>query len=232
VGHAALTALDRAYAALALADVVLAARDVEGNSPLRRLTKSALMPVLAAKVSTTAANETPALRTRTRDGLVLSWAGDVVLLGRSDAAFATGLGCFAAAHGCYVAAFGSVRATSLPAAAAPVAAAGTGLGGYLARRAGRLGLPVAGYSAIITAMAVRALGIDPDRVGRPAATRIATGAGMFLVSDGLIGLRRFGLSPTASRRVRAGIDAAVMATYTAGQWLIADGVTRAAPPRG
>lgn len=224
-----MTALDRAYAALALADVALASRDGERPSTLRRLTKSALMPVLAAKVHQTAGAEPVALRARTRDGLVLSWAGDVALLGDSDAAFATGLGCFAAAHGCYVSAFGSVRAATPPAAAAPVAAAGTGLGTFLARRAGRLGLPVAGYSTVITAMAVRALGIDPSRVGRPAATRIAAGAGLFVVSDGLIGLRKFGLSPTTPRRVRAGIDAAVMATYAAGQWLIADGVTRAAP---
>jgi uncharacterized membrane protein YhhN len=224
-----VTALDRAYAALALADVALAARDGERPSTLRRVTKSALMPVLAAKVQRGVGADPATLRARTRDGLLLSWAGDVALLGDSDAAFATGLGCFAAAHGCYVAAFGSVRAATPPPAAAPVAAVGTGLGGVLARRAGRLGLPVAGYSAVITAMAVRALGIDPTRVGRPATTRIAAGAGLFVVSDGLIGLRRFGLSAGTPRGVRAGIDAAVMATYTAGQWLIADGVTRAAP---
>src|SRR5690606_27577955 len=109
----------------------------------------------------------------------------------------------------------------------PLAAAGTGLGALLARRAGRLGAPVAGYSALITAMAIRALGVDPERTGRTAAIRIAAGAGLFIVSDGLIGLRRFGLSRTTSRRVRAGVDAAVMATYALGQWLIADGVTRA-----
>jgi uncharacterized membrane protein YhhN len=226
-----VTALDRAYAALALADVALAARDGDRPSILRRLTKSALMPVLAAKVHNTAGADPAALRVRTRDGLMLSWAGDVALLGDSEAAFATGLGCFAAAHGCYVSAFGSVRTATPPAAAAPVAAVGTGLGGFLARRAGRLGLPVAGYGAVITAMAVRALGVDPHRVGRPAANRIAAGAGLFVVSDGLIGLRKFGLSPEAPRRVRAGIDAAVMATYTAGQWLIADGVTRATADR-
>jgi uncharacterized membrane protein YhhN len=140
---------------LALADVALAARNRERPSSLRRLTKSVLMPVLVAKVNSAAGTETAGLRARTRGGLALSWAGDVALLGRSDAAFATGLGCFAAAHGCYVTAFDSVRAPSPSAAFAPVAAVGTGLGGFLASRAGRLGLPVAGYSAVITAMAAR-----------------------------------------------------------------------------
>lgn len=223
-----MTLLDRAYGVAALADVALAARDGERPSPLRRATKSALLPLLAAKVNAATEPDSP-LRRRTRNGLALSWAGDVALLGTSDAAFATGLGCFAAAHGSYVAAFDSVKSPTPPTAAAPVAVAGTALGGILARRAGRLGLPVAGYSAVITAMAVRAIGIDPARVGRPAASRIAAGAGLFVVSDGLIGLRKFGLSPTTSRGVRAGIDAAVMATYAAGQWLIADGVTRARP---
>jgi uncharacterized membrane protein YhhN len=231
VVHAAVTGLDRSYLAMAIADTALAAHGGDRASRLRRLTKSALMPLLVAKLSRADAVR-PALRTRTRAGLALSWAGDVALLGESDTAFAAGLGCFAGAHGCYGAAFGTARQARPPAAAVPVAAAGVALGGVLARRAGRLGPPVAGYSALITAMAVGALGLDPARVGRPAATRIAAGAGLFVVSDGLIGLRKFGLRATTPRRTRSTIDAAVMATYAAGQWLIADGAARAAAPNG
>jgi uncharacterized membrane protein YhhN len=228
----AVTALDGAYAVVAAADTVLAARDDARPSRWRWLTKPALMPLLAAKVSSADGSAAAPMRARTRDALVLSWAGDVALLGTSDAAFGAGLGCFAAAHGRYATAFGSAQGAQPPAAAGPVTVAGTGLGGILARRAGRLGVPVAGYSALITAMAVRALGVDPNQVGRPAATRIAAGAGLFVVSDGLIGLRKFGLPAGTSRRVRSAIDATVMATYAAGQWLIADGVARAAPPGG
>lgn len=226
-----MTGLDRAYTAIALADTVLAARDGDRTSRLRWLTKSALMPLLVAKVDretrAEAARDNAPLRDRARAGLALSWAGDVALLGRGDAAFAAGLGCFAAAHGSYGAAFATAQGPTPPPAAAPLTAAGLGLGGVLARRAGRLGAPVAGYSALITAMAVRALGVDAQRVGRSSATRIATGAGLFVVSDGLIGLRKFGLSDATPRGVRAAVDAAVMATYAAGQWLIADGVSRA-----
>jgi uncharacterized membrane protein YhhN len=89
---------------------------------------------------------------------------------------------------------------------------------------------VAGYSALITSMAVGALALDERRIGRPATRRIAAGAALFVLSDGLIGLRRFALPPHARRGVRSAIDAAIMATYAGGQWLIADGVTRAATP--
>lgn len=225
-----MTRLDRTYAALALTDTALAAHG--GAAPIRRLTKPALMPLLIAKLGRAEGAGRSTLRARTRAGLALSWAGDVALLDESDGAFAAGLGCFAGAHTCYAAAFGTARRPSPPRAAVPVGAAGIALGGGLARRAGRLGPPVAGYATLITAMAVRALGIDPDRVGRSAATRVAAGAGLFVVSDSLIGLRRFGLPPTMPRPVRSAIDAAVMATYATGQWLIADGVARAVQTDG
>ena len=225
-----MTLLDRAYAGLALSDVALAARDGDQRSRLRWMTKSALMPLLVAKVGDAGDRSWSGLRARTRAGLVLSWAGDVALLGRSDAAFATGLGCFAGAHGCYGTAFTAARRPTTPAAAAPVGIAGALLGGTLARRAGRLGAPVAGYSALITSMTIGALALDERRIGRSAARRIAAGAGLFVLSDGLIGIRKFALPAHASRRVRAAIDAAVMTSYAGGQWLIADGVMRAATP--
>ena len=147
-----------------------------------------------------------------------------------ERAFAAGLGCFAGAHGCYGTAFAAARQPTPPAAAAPLGIGGAVLGGALARRAGRLGAPVAGYSALITSMATGALALDERRIGRPAARRIAAGAALFLLSDGLIGLRKFALPSHANRGVRSAIDAAVMVTYAGGQWLIADGVTRAATP--
>jgi uncharacterized membrane protein YhhN len=227
VDRGAVTALDRAYTALALTDAVLAAHGGGRASRLRWATKPALMPLLIAKVSAAGDGNWSRLRDRTRAGLALSWAGDVALLGSSDAAFAAGLGSFAGAHGCYSTAFTMARRPTPPAAAGPVGVGGLLVGGALARRAGRLGAPVAGYSALITSMAIRAIGLDERRIGASAARRIAAGAGLFVVSDGLIGWRKFGLRGDAPRGLRAAIDAAVMATYASGQWLIADGVTRA-----
>jgi uncharacterized membrane protein YhhN len=225
--------LDRAYAGLALSDVALAAHGGVRTSRLRWVTKSALMPLLIGKLANSGDSGDPTwsgLRTRTQAGLALSWAGDVALLGESDAAFATGLGCFAGAHSCYGNAFASARQSTRPAAAVPVGIGGALLGAALSRRAGRLGVPVAGYSALITSMAMTALGVDPNRIGQPATRRIAAGAGLFVVSDGLIGLRKFALPAGTGRGLRSVIDAAVMATYAGGQWLIADGVSRAATP--
>ena len=224
--------LDRAYAGLALSDVALAAHGGDRTSRLRWATKSALMPLLIAKLGKRHDGDPawPGLRIRTQAALALSWAGDVALLGSSDAAFMTGLGCFAGAHGCYATAFASARRSTRPAAAVPVGIGGALLGAALSRRAGRLGAPVAGYSALITSMTVAALGLDPARIGQAAARRIAAGAGLFVVSDGLIGLRKFALPSETRRGVRSVIDAAVMATYAGGQWLIADGVSRASTP--
>ena len=222
-----MTALDRAYTMLALTDAVLAAHGGGRFARLRWVTKPALMPLLIAKVGDSGDSAWIRLRGRTRAGLALSWAGDVALLGESDAAFGAGLGCFAGAHVCYSTAFTMARRRTLPAAAGPVGLGGLVVGGALARRAGRLGAPVAGYSALITTMAIRALGLDEGRIGMSAARRIAAGAGLFALSDGLIGWRKFGLPDDAPRGLRAAIDAAVMATYASGQWLIADGVTRA-----
>lgn len=222
-----------AYAGLALSDVALAAHGGARTSRLRWATKSALMPLLIGKLGIPGDDSDPAwsgLRTRTQAGLALSWTGDVALLGSSDAAFMTGLGCFAGAHGCYGTAFASARRSTRPAAAIPVGIGGALLGAALSRRAGRLGAPVAGYSALITSMAVAALGLDPARIGPAATRRIAAGAGLFVVSDGLIGLRKFALPADTRTGVRSAIDAAVMATYAGGQWLIADGVSRASTP--
>ena len=58
----------------------------------------------------------------------------------------------------------------------------------------------------------------PDSPGR---SRIQAGAALFLLSDSLIGAQQFLVT---SRR--PALESAVMATYTAGQWLISDGVRR------
>ena len=56
----------------------------------------------------------------------------------------------------------------------------------------------------------------PESPGRG---RVRAGAALFLLSDSLIGVQQF------MRDVpHPALESAVMATYTAGQWLISDGV--------
>jgi uncharacterized membrane protein YhhN len=59
--------------------------------------------------------------------------------------------------------------------------------------------------------------VDEDR-GR---ARILAGASVFLLSDTLLGVRRF-----LTKGEGDALEGAVMATYTAAQWLIAEGMSR------
>lgn len=192
------------YAAVAVADVTLAALE---KNRARRLTKPALMPLLAVGRDR-----------RTQRALGLSWAGDVALLGTSPGAFTAGLGSFLGAQVAWIAALrqrpGGGLLRRRPWLAAPHVVAGVGLTAYLWPRAGKDRLPVAVYSAALTSMALTALDS-----GRPAT---AGGGTLFMASDSLIALDRFaGLH-------LPGHEGWVMATYTAAQWLLASSVEPAA----
>jgi uncharacterized membrane protein YhhN len=187
------------FAALAAADTVLAAA---GRDRPRRLTKPLLMPALMAGRDR-----------RTRWALALGGAGDVALLGDGEAAFRAGLASFLAGHLAWISALrqrpyhGPGRVRSRPALAAPYLAAFAGLNAYLWPRTGRDRIPVLAYSAVLLAMSLTAL----DR-GSPAA---AAGGTLFLVSDSLLALERFG---GVSLPAHEGL---VMAAYASAQALLA-----------
>lgn len=192
------------YVVTAAVDTLLAGTK---NRRLRRLTKPALMPLLATH---TARRSDPLVL----GGLGLSWAGDVALLGTGERAFAAGLGSFLAAHFCYLGALtkrrdGGVR--KKPWAAVAYAGAWAGLNAVLWPRTGKLRLPVVIYGTALAAMALAALDTDDPAV--------AAGGAAFLVSDSILALRTFaGLEGPAA-------DALVMLTYTAAQALIAEGMS-------
>ena len=191
------------YVVTAAVDTLLAGR---GNRRARRVTKPALMPLLAAHAG---GRSDPLVL----GGLGLSWLGDVALLGKSEAAFAAGLSSFLAAHGCYLAAFAKRRrggVAKVPWLAALYAGAWVALNAVLWPRTGRLRLPVVVYGTALAAMAVAALDTD-DRA-------VAAGGAVFMVSDSILALRTFG-GPQVP-----GADALVMLTYTAAQALIAEGM--------
>lgn len=202
------------YAALSAADTALAAT-ADRRRP-RRVTKPLLMPVLATR---TAGAPAPG---RTLAAQALSCGGDVALLGEGRGAFLAGLSSFLGAHVAYVSALrarssapllGTPGRRRVLATGAVLAAA---MGAAAAREDRALALPVAGYGATLAAMVTAAAAVDVDR-GR---ARVLTGAWLFLVSDTLIGVRTFLL-----RRPAPALDAAVMATYTAAQWWLAEGLS-------
>jgi uncharacterized membrane protein YhhN len=215
------------YVALAVADAALAGSERVAAKRLRFLTKPALMPLLATATRQAGGNR------RTTAAHVLSWAGDVALLGSSDRAFVGGLGSFLGAHLAYLSALapqgervtarpnGGVRAAlGLWAAAAPAMV-------LAARRQDKeLTVPVAAYATALSALLASSARLRPDLSERGRRATQA-GAALFLVSDALLGAQTFVL-----RKHSPILERAVMATYTAGQGLLAAGATQlqAAPP--
>jgi uncharacterized membrane protein YhhN len=185
------------FAALAAADTLLAAT---GYDRPRWLTKPLLMPVLMA------GRDRPSQR-----ALALGGAGDVALLGSSQTAFIAGLGCFLAGHVAWIIALrqrpggGYLRAR--PALAVPHLATFGAMNAYLWKRTGKDRIPVFVYSAVLLAMSLVA-----QDSGSP---RTAAGGALFLASDTLLALEKFG-----DLRLPAH-EGLVMATYASAQALLA-----------
>lgn len=219
-----------AYGALAVADAALAAKSARGDAPakaarrLRFLTKPLLMPTLATAFRNETEGRQDTLRRGTTAAQAFSWGGDLALLGSSEGAFLGGVGSFFVAHAAYIAGFASVRrrpvglgslglkaALVMWGATAPVMALAAG------RRDPQLRVPVAAYSTILATMFAASTVVGPE-VPLDARRKILVGTSLFLLSDTMLGVQEFLLSGK-----RPAIEAAVMATYTAGQGLIAAG---------
>lgn len=213
------------YVALAAADAVLAGRPGTTARRLRYLTKPALMPTLAAATRAAAAPQGGPGRGLTA-AQALSWGGDVALLGESERAFLAGLGSFFGAHLAYISTL-TRRGDRITVAPNPGVRTALGLWlttapamTFAARRTDRdLAVPVAVYSTALAAMFAAAARLDPalNRNGRRA---VQAGAALFLLSDTVLGVQQFVL-----RRKVPVLETVVMATYTAGQGLIAAGTT-------
>ena len=185
------------FAVLAATDAALA---TAGRDRERWLTKPLLMPVLM-----------PGRTRAAQRALALSWAGDVALLGSGDAAFQAGLVSFLASHLAWISALrkqpGGGRLTAHPALALPPLGAAVAVNVCLWPRTGRDRIPVLLYSLALLAMSLTALDQDSPAV--------ATGGLLFLASDALLALRKFGV---VDHRAADGL---VMATYAAAQALLA-----------
>ena len=185
------------FAALAAADTLLAAT---GHDRPRRLTKPLLMPVLMA------GRDRPAQR-----ALALGGVGDVALLGSGEIAFTAGLVSFLAGHVAWIIALrqrpGGGRLRARPALAAPHLATFGAMNVYLWRRTGQNRIPVLVYSAALLAMSLVALDS-----GSP---RTTAGGALFLASDTLLALEKFGDLKLPAH------EGLVMATYASAQGLLA-----------
>lgn len=210
-----------AYAALAVVDAGLAVAGPKGRRA-RWATKPLLMPLLHLATRPDRSNATSRGIAAAQ---ALSWGGDVALMNPGRSAFLTGVGSFAGAHAAYIATFGRHRDQNAewtdggPKAAGAVWLVAAPLLGTAAARQDRtLGVPVAGYAAIIAGMAATASMLDRRLPGR---AQVMAGAALFMLSDSLIGVQRFLRSEPSPA-----LEAAIMLTYTGGQWCIAEGINQ------
>ncbi|GAB3034198.1 hypothetical protein GCM10011376_20820 [Nocardioides flavus (ex Wang et al. 2016)] len=221
--------LPATYVGLAVVDSLAAGRRSAAARRLRYVTKPLLMPTLAA--TSGRGGDRTVLATSTRAAQAFSWGGDVALLSTGERAFLSGVGSFFGAHVAYVAAFSSVRGPrddwdttglgvtlGLWLTAAPVMGVAAG------REDPALRAPVAAYATILSAMFASSHVLSRSL---PAGSRrcIRAGTALFVVSDFVLATQRFLL-----REPRPALDSFVMATYTAGQGLIAAGVSGATQP--
>jgi uncharacterized membrane protein YhhN len=185
------------FVGVAAADAILAATRRDRQ---RWLTKPLLMPALMV------GRDRP-----TQRALALGGVGDMALLGSSEAAFTAGLVSFLAGHVAWIIALrqrpggGCLRAR--PALAAAQVGAFGGLNAYLWRRTGKDRIPVVVYSAALLAMSLTALDCGPPKT--------AAGGALFLVSDALLALEKFGGVHLP------GHESLVMVTYGSAQALLA-----------
>jgi uncharacterized membrane protein YhhN len=149
-------------------------------------------------------------------GLILSWAGDMVL----QFTFVPGLILFLLAHLMYLAAFfmtpgKSTIFTKRISLLIPVLLYGAGLCWYLYGDLGDMRLPVIVYAAVILLMLTGALNRF-EKVNSRSYRLVLAGAILFVLSDSAIAINRFSWDFNYSGFV-------IMSTYIAAQYLITTG---------
>jgi uncharacterized membrane protein YhhN len=151
--------------------------------------------------------------------LIFSWAGDVIL----DFSFIPGLLCFLLAHVMYIIAFFKTCGNSIfkikrVFILLPLILYGTGLVFLLYGHLDGMRLPVIIYSVVILTMLAGSIN-RRERVNSLSFNLVFTGALLFVISDSLIAVNKFGYPFRFS-----GI--AIMTTYIVAQYLIVAGVLK------
>jgi uncharacterized membrane protein YhhN len=149
-------------------------------------------------------------------GLIMSWAGDVVL----QFTFIPGLVCFLLAQVMYLTAFYSTPGENIFHGKGlmlllPVIAAGIGLGWLLYDHLGPMKIPVFIYATVILTMLTGAINRF-KKVNRASFYIVLSGAILFVISDSSIAINKFSIPFRLSTLV-------IMSTYVIAQVLIVTG---------
>lgn len=219
------TKLKLAYVAIAATDTWLSGSSDHRLHRARVLTKPLLMPTLMASLITNPRAATSPLRTSTLVAQAGGWGGDLTLMGDGPENFVAGSGSFAVGHAAYITGFLANRSKTPrrgPKAIAGLwAATGPAMAFNASRVDRRLGPTIAGYSGTLASMVAASTQLDPA-LPRSARRLTFLGAAMFMLSDSLLGTRKFLLKNPPPR-----LESAVMATYTGAQLLLSEGAARA-----
>lgn len=219
------TQLKLAYVGLAAYDTWLSGSTDPRAHRFRMLTKPLLMPTLMASLITNPRAADSPLRTSTLIAQAGGWGGDLALLGDEPGHFVAGSGSFAVGHAAYISGFlanrSKTRRPGPKAIAALWASTGPAMAYNASRQDKRLGPTIAGYSATLASMVAASTQLDPA-LPRSARRLTFLGAAAFMLSDSLLGTRKFVLKDPPAR-----LESAVMATYTAAQFLLSEGAARA-----
>lgn len=219
------TKLKLAYVGIAIADTWLSGSADDRAHQARRLTKPLLMPTLMASLITNPKAADSPLRTSTLIAQAGGWAGDLYLMGDGSSAFLKGSGSFAVGHASYISGFLANRSkTPRPGPKAVGVLWATTAPGMVfgaTRLDKRLGPAIAGYSGMLAGTVAAATQLDP---ALPRTARLSTiaGAALFMLSDSILGTRKFLLKNPPPR-----LESAVMASYTSAQFLLSEGAARA-----
>lgn len=214
-----------AYLGIAAVDTWLSGSADPRAHKARVVTKPLLMPTLMASLITNPKAADSPLRTSTLVAQAAGWGGDLALLGDSPENFVAGSGSFAVGHAAYISGFLGNRGTARPRGPKVIAALWASTSPLMALNASRqdrrLGPTIAGYSAMLSSTAAAATQLDPA-LPKSARRLSLLGAATFMLSDTLLGTRKFLLKNPPPQ-----LEAGVMATYTAAQFLLSEGAARA-----
>ena len=199
---------------------------VPGAALVAPVTKTLLMPALGAVAAEGLLNakrrtgRLPAWAPLVAVGLTFSWFGDLALIAPDW--FLAGVGLFGVAQVAYATTFARAgdasRTAGRPALAAPYVVWWVALLGVFGATQGFTPMTgaIAVYGSLLGTMAFLANRVSPTA---------AVGAGLFVLSDSLIGLRGSGVDLPAH-------GFWVMSTYLAAQWLIVRELVALAERRG
>lgn len=214
-----------AYIGLAITDTWLSGSPHPAHHKARALTKPLLMPTLMASLLTDPKAADSPLRTSTLMAQAGGWGGDLALMGDGPQNFALGSGSFALGHAAYIGGFlrnrGKERRPGPKAVGGLWAVTAPGMVFGAAKQEPMLGPTIAGYSAMLASTVAASTQLDPALPKR--ARRLSVlGATLFMLSDSLLGTRKFLLKNPPPR-----LESGVMATYTAAQFLLSEGAASA-----